>query len=100
MPDLTRDGAVGNVAVGATTTVVLATSPNRKWVVLCNDSDEEIFLGIGCAAVQGKGIRISPVVATASADTYKIDANNQCTGPINAICASGSKSLSFAYGPA
>ena len=77
----------------------MATDSNRKWAVLCNDSDEEIFLGIGCAAVQGKGIRLSPIVATASADTYKIDANNLCTGAINAICASGSKSLSFAYGP-
>ena len=95
----TRLATNSKVAVGSTTTVVMAADPDRKWAVLTNDSDEAIYLGLGEAAVMNEGIRLDPVAATAPAGCYKIDANNRFTGAINAICTSGSKNLAFTYSP-
>ena len=78
----------GAVTVGNTTTVILATNPDRKAATFVNDSDEAIYLQLGAAAALNQGIRLN-----ASGGAFTIDKNNLFTGAINGICASGSKVL-------
>ncbi len=77
-----------NVTVGTTSTSVLATSGDRDWVVITNDSDETIYLALGSAAVLNKGIRLN-----ANGGSLEISFDCPFIGQINAICASGSKNL-------
>ena len=81
-------GAV--VAVGATTTVVVAEDPDREVVILTNASDEAIDVTIGAAAVANQGVRLQPGVDT---NPLILTAETGAMMAINAICASGSKNL-------
>ena len=55
MLNMTGNAANGKTAVAATTTVVLTANSDRKGVIICNDSDEVIYLAFG-AAVMNQGI--------------------------------------------
>ena len=83
----TMDEGSGAVSVGATTTVVAATNSDRIKIEMWNDSNEVIYLGYGEAAVMNQGPRLNPNGG------YKNEPN--FTGAINAICASGTKVLTF-----
>lgn len=78
------------VTVGATTTQIVAANANRKYLLLINDSDENIYLKLGAAGVINAGIRLN-----ANGGSYEMFAivGNIYTGAINGICASGSKKL-------
>jgi len=80
-------GAVANVLVGATTTVVLAADAARHTVVLTNLSDERIDVAVGTDAEADKGI---PLAANGGAVSLTA---GRARLAINAICASGSKTL-------
>jgi hypothetical protein len=84
-----------NVSVGSTTTEVVAANVARKGFVCVNDSDEEIYLGIGESAVMNKGIRLN-----ASGGSFELQVSGRggttFLGAINAICSSGSKTLTYA----
>lgn len=77
------------VPVGATTTAVLPANTDRKYTLLCNDSDSTMYLKIGAVAVASQGIRLN------SGTSYEISAvnGNLFTGAINAISAGANKSL-------
>ncbi len=83
------------VAVGNTTTVVLAADATlkREWVQLVNDSDETIYFSLGAAAVMGEGERLN-----AGGGAAQLAGKTKWQGAINAICASGAKNLTLAYG--
>jgi predicted sugar kinase len=83
-------GAVGNVSVGSSTTVVLAAGVKRERVVLTNDSDEKIYIAVGAAAESAKGI---PLAANGGA--VILTPSGGCKLAINAICASGGKTLAY-----
>jgi len=85
-------GTAASVTVGATTTVALAAVSGRKYAILVNDSNETIYLALGTAALQGKGIRLN-----ANGGAYEIVGEKPYRGAINAICASGSKNLCVFY---
>ena len=78
------------VTVGAATTVAKAANANRKYLLLVNDSDEVVYVKLGAAAVLNQGIRLN-----ASGGSYEMSGalGNLYTGAVNAICASGSKTL-------
>lgn len=78
------------VTVGATTTVAMAQSDTRTWVLLVNDSDETIYVSFGAAAVMNQGIRLNAGggALDISSETGFLDQRQ-----INAICASGAKTL-------
>ena len=78
----------GQVSVGSSSTSVLSTNRNRKFAILVNDSDEAIYVALGSTAVMNKGIRLN-----ASGGNLIID--EKYTGPVSAICSSGSKVLTY-----
>ena len=83
-------GAVGAVSVEAASTVVLGPGATRERVVLTNISDERIDVAVGATAETGKGI---PLAAGGGAVT--LTPSGGCRLAINAVCASGGKSLAY-----
>ncbi|MBA7544026.1 hypothetical protein ES705_36372 [subsurface metagenome] len=90
------------VTVGATTTPVLKENVKgiRRLVVLCNNSDEDMYANPGAVAADTEGL---PLVAAGGSWTDKPDAVGwMYQGMYSAICASGGKVLSIVelnYGP-
>lgn len=79
-----------SITVGSSSTAVLARDVHpRDVVILTNNADEEIFLGIGEDAVLNEGICIEAGKQFAMRRYNKTMENEA----INAICASGSKNL-------
>ena len=79
-----------SVTVAATSTAVLsAPTISRALAVLCNDSTQVIYLGIGAAAVLNKGIRLAPQ------EKIILNGEDYEAAEVFAICASGSANLSF-----
>ena len=76
-----------SVSVGATSTAVLVANSDRIEAILCNDSDEVMYLGFGNDAVMNKGTRLNRWGGTIIVVAF--------VGAVNAICASGSKNLCY-----
>ena len=72
------------VNVTSATNVVLAANANRKYALIINNSDEEIFLALGTAAVAARGILL-----LSKGSSYEISAmqGNLYLGAINGIHA-------------
>jgi hypothetical protein len=49
-----------NTTVTNQSSIILEPNPNRKYAIICNDSDNDIYLNLGTIAMQGKGIVIKP----------------------------------------
>lgn len=85
---------VWSVTVWTTTTALGSTDINlANKIILCNNSDEIIYIWINWAAVMNKWLRLN-----ASWDRIIFDAESNWTSKItsiNAICASWSKTLSY-----
>ncbi len=79
-----------SITVGNTTTVVSSVKPSRGLLILVNDSNEVIYLGIGEAAVMNEGPRLN---ASGGNFTFSEPNGNLTSAVINAICSSGSKVL-------
>jgi hypothetical protein len=83
--------AVTSIAV--TTTEAVAFNVDRKYLIITNDSDEVMYLGFDSPAVMNKGFRLNSAGGTI-----------EWIGPhifpcaINAICASGTKNLTYIEG--
>lgn len=45
--------------VGVATGVVLAANASRRMAIIVNDAADDVYLGIGAAAVVGSGIRLN-----------------------------------------
>lgn len=87
-PITTKVPNQGSVTIGSSTTAFLAGNPGRQVLWISNGSDEVIWLGIGQDAVLNQGIAVWP----SSTLVWDVNLNAQA---INAICASGSKVLSY-----
>ena len=82
------------VSVGATTTVVVTADTDRFYLSLVNDSDEDIYLGLGADAVMNKGIRLN-----SGGGSVVFEGNAAFVGRVNAICASGTKNMTVCTSP-
>lgn len=83
-------------AVATTTAASIAANANRKYLLLVNDSDTVIYLGLGTAAVLNKGIRLN-----ALGGSYEMSflLGNLFTGAVNAIHGgTGTKNLMMTEG--
>ena len=81
------------VSVGSTSTLVLATNLQRRFLFLVNDSDEAIYVSLGSAAVMNEGILL-----TAGGGALTLDIASMWLGAIYAICTSGGKNLTISEG--
>ena len=77
-------------------TEILAKNADRKVVILCNDSNEAVYIGLGEAAVMNSGIALTP--NTIDGQRIILSGELRFTGIIYAICASGSKNLAITEG--
>ena len=76
-----------NVSIGTSSTQVLSANPNRKLLILVNDSDEPIYISLGATATLNNGVRLNKKGGSLTLD------NPKYTGVINAICSIGGKNL-------
>ena len=76
--------------IAATTTEALPARSGRKYAVITNISDQNIYLALGADAVQDAGIMLAPY-----GGNYTISGDGPFRGAVNAICASGGKKLSI-----
>lgn len=84
----------GGVNVTVASTLILAANANRLYAVIINDSDTDMWLGIGVAAVAHKGIRLN-----AEGGAYEIGWSNLYVGAVYGIHeASGNKVATFMEG--
>lgn len=81
------------VAVGSSSTSVLVANTDRRFAILVNDSNEDIYIALGATAILNQGIRLN-----AAGGSLEINSTNLYTGAITAICASGSKNLTVCEG--
>jgi len=72
--------ANAGINVAATSTLILAANSDRKYAAIVNDSDKDIYLGIGAAAVLHKGIPLN-----AGGGSYEITWANLYTGALYGI---------------
>lgn len=80
--------SIAGVSVGSSSTQVLAANDDRVYAAIVNDSDEDVYLARGQTAVMNQGIRIN-----SGGGSYEITELNPWTGVVNAISASGSKTV-------
>ena len=85
-----RTSTPTSVVVGNTSTKILSAKENRAYVVITNDSDEEIYLSLGSPAVQGAGIPL-----TTKGSVIEIAGDKPFRGDVYAICTSGGKSVAI-----
>ncbi len=88
-------GAADAVAVGATTTVVLAAATGRRSVTLTNLSTSVVYITVGAAAVSGKGI---PLAAASGAGSVGGSCEISGAGAalaINGISDGAGKSVAY-----
>lgn len=86
--------AISGPTVGATSTGVVEKNDKRlRWyVILCNNSNEDMYASPGGVAIATQGI---PLVAGGGSWVDKPNAQGKMyQGPYSAICASGGKILS------
>jgi len=76
--------------VGVASAEVLAENKQRRGVVFVNDSANQIYLGVGAAAVVGSGIRLN-----ANGGAYEINGDNLTTQDIRAIATAASSNLTI-----
>lgn len=82
------------VAVGTSSTLVLAANPHRKYAAFVNDSNQPIYLSLGAAAVMNQGIRLG----SDGRRPYQINDSNLFHGAIYAIAQGGAKNLTVTEG--
>lgn len=68
------------VNIGTSSTLALNANESRKFAILINNSDEDIYIDFGEAASVDSGVRIS-----AGGFSYEIDRQNLWAGSIYAI---------------
>ncbi len=83
----------GGINVATTSTQVLAARDTREMLMICNDSDETIYVSLGGTASMNSGIRLN-----ASGGSYTLSYPQTWTGAVSAICTSGNKRLTFIEG--
>lgn len=86
-------GAPASVTVGVASTEIIAAEPTRRYAIIVNDSNEDMYLGIGAAAVMNAGIRLNK-----KGGAYEVNADNLTTQAINGITASGGNNATATEG--
>ena len=72
---------------GAASGALLAANANRIYALLINDSDTNVYIKLGAAAVLNQGIRLN---ANGGSYEMSLELGNLYRGAVNGIAASGS----------
>lgn len=83
------NSAPDSAAITTVTSEVLAANDKRRGAILINDGATKVYLGIGFAAVAGKGIAI------AAGGSYEINRVNLTLQAVNVITSSGTSTITF-----
>lgn len=87
------------VSVGASSTLVITANLNRHVLILQNDSDTDMYINLGAAAVSNQGILLTAKSATDSGASRIILAGElNYTGEIYGIAGTGTKNLTILEG--
>lgn len=86
-------GVASSTVIGSTTTAAIPANLNRKYLAVCNDSNEVMYLSFGSSAIMNKGIRLN-----ANGGVLEWIGPGLFTAALNAICASGTKTLTYQEG--
>lgn len=68
-----------NVEVSPANTILLPENPNRKYVLIANNSDVDVYISFGVDAAIGSGVPIN------AGGSYEMSANYISNSQINAI---------------
>lgn len=79
--DTLAPGSPTQIAVGVTSTPLLAANPNRSYAHIFNNSGQPIYIQYAVNAALNQGIKIYPN------SLYTLDFNNLWLGSISAISA-------------
>ncbi len=79
-PEVITYAAPATVNVGVATTQIIAANTARRHLIIVNDSDTTIYLGIEANAVLNSGIRIN-----AAGGVFEMDRMNLSTQAVNGI---------------
>lgn len=77
-----------SVSVTTSSTELLAANTNRKWCVLTNVGNKDVFLAIDATALVNKGILLGK-----GGGSIQMGADIMSTGALNGITASGTASV-------
>jgi len=69
---------------------ILGSNPQRRYVLLVNDSDSVAYIGLGVTAVANQGIRLN-----ANGGSYEINLTNPFHGEIYGVSAGVTKRLTI-----
>lgn len=83
----------GSTTVGTTSTEILAANAKRSHIYIHNNSNEEVFIAVGEAAVMNEGIRIAP--KDSSGAIYVQDSQGISVEAFNAIGLTGGKVIVY-----
>lgn len=83
-------GDPSSVTIGNTSTLAIAANTNRKYLVISNDSTEDMYISFGSAAVINKGLRLN-----ANGGTLEWFGPNVFGSAVYAITASGNKRMTY-----
>ena len=86
--------ALGTKVIGNTTTEIVERKTERSLLVLCNASDETIFLGFDEEAVLNSGIALKPL-GPPLVIGHEGNLSALLSNAVNGISASGTKNLAF-----
>lgn len=94
---LDRNGALGSSSINSfsgtmrngsvaitSTTVAVATSTTRAWLLIVNDGANTVYCSKAATATASEGIRLN-----ASGGSYEINAENQYQGTISCVTSGG-----------
>lgn len=88
--------AISKKTIANSSTEILAKNPNRKVVLLSNDSDEDIYVALGEAAIMNEGVILCK--KTYLQCRLELAGETRFIGAIYGICSSGGKNLSIIEG--
>ncbi|MFW9821379.1 MAG: hypothetical protein ACFFE4_00495 [Candidatus Thorarchaeota archaeon] len=88
-----QTGTPTKITVGNTSTLILAASDTREYIGLVNDSNENIYVSFGSAAVMNQGLRLN---SNGGSVVFKFPQIPYVA--IYGICSSGGKNLTVQTG--
>lgn len=79
-----RKAASTAVALGTSDASIIAANEQRKRLIICNGSTNNVWIAFGDTAVVGKGVFLAP-----SGGTFEVDPMEIFTGAVRGISEAG-----------